>query len=466
MGVLDWLGDVIGGTGSSGTPMSPGPGGMVGDLDPMGSPTGGMSPLPMAPPAPTRPMPPVQGLTPDVAGSEGMPAPNSMGGQGGLYNPGGPPPPNIGESPTTAMGDFTGTQSQTGAPQPRPPMPPDPATDANPAAGYGGASMPPGIPLPRPRPAGADAATPPNAAPASGSTPPGLPPGTPMNIAPAVQSYQAAGGTFAPPGGQPDGNDGRPSLLRALGLSDNASKSIRGALGAGIKAAGNSAGKSPMQAFASGVGEGIEGGSKAEDKTYDQKIKYLQAAVAAQSAGDKAAYNKNYAAYLNAKLKNDTDKAASGKTGAWNKPDSQKFIDAQHALANDPEVKASQKLLEQAAKTGTPEELAAAQAKHTALIRDREGKYLAGVGLSPQSVADMAKNPPGTPGNPHKVTSQQDFDTYVKPGQAYVNPRDGKVYIRKGGDKKGGGESGAAPSAPSAPAPPGPMPGVKADDDE
>ena len=255
---------------------------------------------------------------------------------------------------------------------------------------------------------------------------------------------------------QPGAPQGGP-ISRALGLDPNKTKSVFSGIGAGLTAAGNSAGKSPFQAFASGAGASLEGSEKSTDKTYDQKIKYLQAAVASQSAGDKAAYNKNYASYLAGKLKADTDKAASGgKTGAWNKPDSQKFIDAQHALASDPEVKASQKLLEQTAKTGEPADVAKAQAAHSALIQSKEAKYLSGVGLDPQKTADLAKNPPGTPQNPHVVTSQSDFDTYVKPGQAYRNPRDGKVYIRKGGTASKEGDSGAAPVSP--PAAPGPPP--------
>jgi hypothetical protein len=262
------------------------------------------------------------------------------------------------------------------------------------------------------------------------------------------------------------------ALGRALGITPDMAgqrgKEMFAGLAKGLKSVGDNWNKPALAAFASSAGAAMEGNTERSDKTYDQKIKALQQAVAAQSAGDKAEYNKQYAAYLGAKLKNDTDNMAKGgKSGAWNKPDSQKFIDAQHALANDPEIKASQKLLEQSAKTGTPDEIAAAQAKHTALIQQKQGMYLAGVGLSPQAVADMAKNPPGTQGNPVKgITSQQDFDAYVKPGQAYVNPRDGKVYIRKGGDTKGDAES-AAPAGPtSAPAAPGPMPGAKSDDDE
>jgi len=345
-----------------------------------------------------------------------------------------------------------GTDPMTagGPPSNGPGLPPKPADMA---AGPDPTGAPPSpVPLPQPRPPGADGSgplpppPPPPVQPPSGGipgAPPAEPAGPPMSIAPPIAPEQPG----APQGGP---------ISRALGLDPNKTKSVFSGIGAGLTAAGNSAGKSPFQAFASGAGASLEGSEKSTDKTYDQKIKYLQAAVAAQSAGDKAAYNKNYALYLTNKLKSDTDTAASGKSGAWNKPDSQKFIDAQHALASDPEVHASQKLLEQSAKTADPAEIAKAQAAHTALIQSKEAKYLAGVGLDPAKTADLAKNPPGTPQNPHVVTSQSDFDTYVKPGQAYRNPRDGKVYIRKGGTASKEGDSGKAPASP--PAAPGPPP--------
>ncbi len=390
---------------------------------------------------------------------------DAMGSEAGIGGGGGSnmptmKPPDLGPPPVQPM--------DTTPPGPTPVQPADMVTGPG-SEQPRPSPAPPPIPLPQPRPAAADAGAPAPAGlppPSAGMPPAGPPAGPPMQIAPSA----------APPLEPQSPADSGGPISRALGLDPNRTKSMFGGLGAGLTAAGNSAGKSPFQALTSGAGATLEGSEKTEDKTYDQKIKYLQAAVAAQSAGDKAAYNKNYASYLAGKLKADTDKAASdgagsGKKGAWNKPDSQKFIDAQHALASDPEVKASQKLLEQAAKSMEPADIAKAQAAHAALIKDKEAKYLAGVGLDPQKTMDLAKNPPGSPNNPHVVTSQSDFDTYVKPGQAYRNPRDGKVYIRKGGEAPKGGDSGApepaAASAPAAPGPPpNPMGGTTAADDE
>ena len=56
----------------------------------------------------------------------------------------------------------------------------------------------------------------------------------------------------------------------------------------------------------------MEGGSGTADKQYDQRLKSLQLAINAQSAGDKAAYNQDYAEYLKGKLANDEAAATPG----------------------------------------------------------------------------------------------------------------------------------------------------------
>jgi hypothetical protein len=102
--------------------------------------------------------------------------------------------------------------------------------------------------------------------------------------------------------------------------------------------------------------------------------------------------------------------------------------------------------------------IAQAQAAHTALVQQKQQMYLSGVGLNPAQIQANIKNPPGTQQNPHVVTSKADFDTYVKPGQAYKNPSDGKIYIRKGGDQQVDDQQASAASSPTAPESPSPMP--------
>lgn len=399
MGLLDWLTEGIGSDMGGGSAVGAG----MPPLPPVQQ-TGTDAP-PLAPPMPPA-QPRLNFQRPEFAGTPPLPPAEDP------MTAGGAPPNGPGLPPTP----------------PAPPMAPP---------------VQPPVPMPAPRPPGAGALPPlpPAAGPTGGA---GMPPGPPLSLAPDMHGPAAA------------------PLDRSIGggLDQNKMRGIMGALGGGLKAAGNSAGKSPFQAFTSGAGEGLEGGEKSQDKGYDQRLKSLQLAVQAQRNGDTAAYNKNYAAYLKGKLEADTSKATPGARSAWNKPDSQKFIDAQNALAKDPEVHASQKMLEKLASTGDEAAIAKATATHNALIQQKQGLYLAGVGLNPQTIAQNMKTPPGTPQNPHVVMNKADFDTYVKPGQAYKNPADGKIYIRK---ETGAKEAPAAEAAPTtAPAPPGPMPGTAA----
>lgn len=422
MGLLDWITEGLGNAGASASP-------------------GTMPPDMMGSPPPDGP-PPIPGQDP-TAPSTAAPLPTAqppLSFQRPEFARGAPLPP--GTDPMTAGG----------APPNGPGLPPPPqfAQGGDPMAGTGSGNN---GGLPPPMPPG-PAAMPPNAAPTAGA----MPPGAPMSIVP-----QPGGNDVPGPNGKL--NDATSWIGGKLGLDSNKEKSMFGSLGSGLIAAGNSKGKSKGQALASGAGSAIDGGNKAEDKSYDQRLKALQLAVSAQTAGDRANYNLNYAKYLSGKLKADTDKAAGGKNGAWNKPDSQKFIDAQNALAKDPDIRASQKLLEQAAKDGDPATVAKAKESHDALVQQKQGLYLTGVGLNPQQIQKNMQNPPGTRDNPHQVASQQDFDRYVKPGEVYINPRDGKPYVRKGaGDGASDSTASAAPS--TAPEPPGLSPEQSGESDE
>jgi hypothetical protein len=361
-----------------------------------------------------------------------------------------------------------------------PPAPPTPAVPAapsppvNPATtdlsgGMQGGGPAPAVPLPQPRPAAANGpppgvALPPAAAPAAGA---------PMQITPPAPNPDSS--PAAPPV-TPYRLGDQTALGRALGINpndpnNNNFRSAMAGLGEGLTAAGNSKGKSAGQAFASGAGGAITGASKQDNTAYDQRLKSLTLAVQAQSANDKAAYNKNYAEYLKGKLASDDAKAAGGKSGSWNKPDSQKFIDAQNAMAKDPDIRASQKILEAVVAGGNgplnQPRIDAAQAAHTALVQQKQKMYLAGVGLNPAQIQANIQNPPGTTQNPHIIVgdekaAREQFDTYVKPGQAYKNPRDGKIYIRKVGDHMDDDapdQQASAASSPTAPAArPGPTP--------
>lgn len=310
-------------------------------------------------------------------------------------------------------------------------------------------------------------AIPPAAAPTSGTgSPQSLAPPAPLTPAPA-------------PAVSPDLSGNAGVIGRALGLSAGGERKMMSSLASGLKSVGDNWNKPGLAAFSGSAGSALEGGNKADQQEYDNKIKALTQAVAYQKAGDDANYKKAYVQYLGASLKDKTDKAAS-KSAAWNKPDSQKFIDAQNALARDPDIRASEKILEGAIKSGDPDQVAKAQAAHTALVAQKRQGFLQAMNLSPQTYAAMSGHPPGGAENPHTFSGEPDaiqkqFDTYVKPGDYYVNPRDGKVYVRKPAGSSGSDSAAAAssatpkiPTAPSDPMRPNnpPKPADDSDDDE
>jgi hypothetical protein len=439
MGLLDWLADSFSGSGSEGTPMQPGPGAFMGDLDPMGNPTGQMMPMPAAAPAPTGPMPPVQQTGPDMPYPPGL---DPMAGSGSGNDPGLPYP--TGGDPMTAGGD----------------MPNGP-----------GLGMPPGIPMPQPRPPGANAALPPAAAPTGGA---GMPPGA--DVASAVRSYQGAGGNFGPPGEASHLNrpvdrrePGGFSLLRAMGLDANTADRVRGTLAAGFKAAGESAGKSPGQAFSSGVGAGIEGGKKADDATTDRQQKYLAQAIAAKRAGDTNAYNVNYLSYLKEKAANELEvakeKAASkdGKASVVNSQE-QLYLRAQTATSQDPGIKASANTVREAQKQYgvDSKEAKAAMEAHEARIKQVRDGHLGQLGIDPAKIGDFSSKPGFSEKNPVKdfpkdpAAAQKAFDALPE-GAYFINPKDGRLLMKKGAGSAPAtnpSQPVTAPGAPQAPLPP------------
>ena len=226
------------------------------------------------------------------------------------------------------------------------------------------------------------------------------------------------------------------SLAQALGISPERESRLRSSLAAGLKSVGENYKKPGLAAFAGSAGSAMEGEQKREDTTYDQKIKALQQAVTAKAKNDDKSYKDNYLKYLN--------REDRGKSGAWNKPDSQRFIDAMNALSSDRDIVAAQKTLDQALKDGDPKKVAAAQAAHQKLTQEKQAFYLSGVNLNPKQIALNMKIAPGTPpkmgpdgkmipdsGNPHTVRSMEEFNQYVKPGEAYIDPRSGRILIRR-----------------------------------
>lgn len=266
-----------------------------------------------------------------------------------------------------------------------------------------------------------------------------------MNIAaPPMVPPQESGGIA------PDMQN-RGGLLQAMGLSSDVASRMRGGLGAGLKAAGNSAGKSPVQALAGGAGEAMEGGKKSSDTNTDQTIKYLNAAINAQKAGDTNAYNLNYTKYLAAKLKADTDKAASGNA-AKNSPE-QLYFQAVRATNADPALKGYNDAIRAARASGDTAALAKAQADLEKAKGDVMNGHLGRVGLDPIAAAKIGQQPGMNPGNALDAgklgITEKNIAQKLQPGQYYRNPKDGQIYQFTGGPGAGKG----IPEKPTTPEP-------------
>lgn len=455
MGLLDWVATELGGLGGSGGsanlpfinattdfmggPPAPGmppvqqTGDDVGRLNnfnfsdmPMRDPSAEGMPAPPAaasmPPPPPNPMSDGMSLPPGLGpppSADGLPAPNSMGG----------PTYPAGTDPMTAGGSMPN-----------------------------GPGLP--IPAPQPRPASAPGPAAPSAAPTGGG---GMPSAPPTDLTSIARSYERAGGNLAPPRGEPQAQS---IIGRALGLDPNRESQLRGTLAAGLKAAGESAGKSPMQAFSSGAGAGLEGGKKADDKTTDQQDKYLQRAIQARREGNQAAYQQNYLRYqieaTKAKLEASKEKAA-GKDSVMNSPE-QLYLRAIGATNQDGGLKILANKVREAQKLGPDsKEAQAAQAEYDKRFKEVRDGHLGTLGVDPSKIKGLESKPGFSEKTPFKdfpkdpAAAQKAFDALPE-GAYFINPKDGRLLTKKSAS----GPQAANPAQPqqtalAPPLPPMPM---------
>jgi hypothetical protein len=354
----------------------------------------------------------------------GMPPPQGMGGDQR-------PPSGF------AMGPNEPMMQQPGAP----PLPPSGfRMGPNEPMMQQASAEAPGTPMPRPRPPGASPTD------LSSSTPPGAP----MNLTPdpaaAVQSARSGEIDVAPVGGS----------------KSDPWAGVGAAIGAGLTAAGNSSGKSPFQAASSGAGAAMTAQKKSDDDDYTKRIKALDAAITAQQRTDDAGYKTNYLKYLNADLKRSTEAAASKDAGrggkAWNKPPEQLYLDGKARIDADNRVKAAAKALDNAQRNGSTAQQAAAKMAFDQIYGQVSDETFKALKIDPNAMANLGKGAK----TPHpSYTSKEEFERYVKPGEFFTNPKDGKVYQRK---MPAAGDSGASSAAP--PASSGAPSPVTGDDDE
>jgi hypothetical protein len=281
------------------------------------------------------------------------------------------------------------------------------------------------------RPPGADAAP---ATPPTPPIPPNAPPTGGVDAPGAVKSYQAAGGTMMTPGA-PDiqvagqGPQARGILGRALGMDPNSERRLSGGLAQGLKAAGNSSGKSPFQAFASGAGATLEGGDQADDKTEAKQTKYLDQAIRALKSGDERELAVARTKLLEAQTKM-TLQGKMGKDSVMNS-DAQLYLRAVGATNADGPLKLLRKAYDDAVATGGASSPAAKAAKeaYDSAYKSTLDSHLGRLGLDPKTADKLGKQPGMSQDNPvgkEKMNSQEAFDK-LPPGAFFVNPKDGKI---------------------------------------
>lgn len=447
-GLLSWLGNALGGLGSANV--------------------GGMPPDP-----PTPGMPPVQGLetnsaTPPPANNWNEPPPVP----GPFSQPPAPPP----MPPQVPPGMDAAASPPTSDPTLSPPTPPPYPAGGDPMTAGGPTPNGPGLP-PAPPPVPGNPPPPP---PAPGPTPPPPPaPGGPVSLAPPPPPPGPPTSLAPPPAAAPYKLGDQTSLGRALGIDPKSTafnQLVSGAGGA-LTAAGNSKGKSPFQALTSGGGAALEAGEKTRHADVKDAQGYLTQAIASKKAGDDAAYKTNYNQYLLAKLKSEQDKTASKDAANKNDSPTQLFLAAQRNVAADPLVKGAMTAYQSALKgatSPTAPEVVAAKAAYEQTVQERQAAHLAGVGLHPQTAAEVAKQPGMTQANPLDAgaagITKENIGQKLQPGQYYKNPADGKVYQFKGAPSKDTAKS--ATPAVTKPEPANPIKSDKtrvsaaADDDE
>jgi hypothetical protein len=310
----------------------------------------------------------------------------------------------------------------------------DPSADGMPAPNSMGA--PTNIPLPRPSPV----ALPPNAAQQEGVGMPGTSEQGGLGLMDQIQSrlneLRRNGGTPGEGGAQ-----AQSFLGRALGMNPNQENSLSGALAAGFTAAGNSAGKSPMQAFATGVGASMEGGKKADDETTAKQQKYLDLAIKAKREGNREQEHINLMRFRIEQEKHDleirrkaAENKATGKDSVLNSPEQLYFkaIGATNADRTIRESEAHLKLL--GTQNGVDsKEYKTAREEHLKLVNSTKEMHIKREGLDPEKVKGMPEQPGFSEKNPvkelgkNKSEQKQRFDA-LPVGAYFINPENGGIH--------------------------------------
>jgi hypothetical protein len=326
-----------------------------------------------------------------------------------LTNPGDGPGPFVGPMPPQMAATIGG------APPP-PQSPPAPSS----------AQMPPGN-GPLPQGAGADlqpwaqpgqqqqpAALPPKSAPTQGVIPPGvrLPAETPTGV--KDDPRLAGGGPF---------------LNNLLGGDPRRTQQIAASLGAGLKSVGDNWNKPGLAAFAGSAGSALQGGQAGDAHYTEEAGKAVDRMQRAQHVGNEQAFRKAQDDYWKGRLKLQQEQGTvSGRSAAyqmspqWQLQQADKFISDQ--------VDQLRKLKQQEYNNGSKETRQRIEDEiKTKEDSVRERVYKAR-GIDPDKI-DKIRTMGLTKDNPHTPMTPDDFNVNVKPGEWFINPKDGAKYKRK-----------------------------------
>ncbi len=333
----------------------------------------------------------------------------------------------------------------------------------------GGAEAAP--PLPSVRPPGADMG--PSTAGTSGSPYAG-PPGGGMAMSRTLQQIPTSTGptpppiasstTYNAPGGSPASQPaaGRAGLLdpvmRALGKNPDTpwggglfgdprtARQFAGSLGAGLSAAGNSAGKSPAQAAFGGAGAAIQGGQKADDTGTEQQRKATASERENQRLAETQRRNDQTLQWHMGELaRRQQVGTVQSRAQAWETSDYGRLQKANaEILKQQAEIRQNYRSdLNTASVQGksvsgmSPDEIRTQMKKEQDEVKANVYKQY---NVDPDALQkrgtavfgeDGKIDSDKTKSQAHKPTSWDDFHATVKPGQYYINPSDGKLLMRK-----------------------------------
>jgi len=201
-------------------------------------------------------------------------------------------------------------------------------------------------------------------------------------------------------------------------------------LGAGLKAVGQNWNKPGLAAFAGTAGAAIEGGNKGDTDFFNRTRAAKEEQLKYQAQNDKEGVDKARIQYWQDRLAA-AQKAGTvaGRQGAWQNTEYGRYRMAEQEAQNA--VKAKMVLRKKEYDEATPAEREKMLKEFDSYKNDAVKEAYKKYGLDPNK-AEKMKTMGTTKDNPHTALGSWDeFHEFVKPGQWYVNPADGKVLQRK-----------------------------------